>query len=579
MKTLLRQWVALPLIGGTLFVIASCATDGFVRSEGERTTESAYGNYLAARFASGMNDVNAAAKYYAAALNKEPENELLRQQAFLSALIAGDIPQSAGFARPVLGTETEERLMRLDVAAFDIGNRRYDRALDTLATGEYGPFNHEVRQLLRGWAAFGAGDIDLALEQIDEAGQAPLFARIVQLNKAMLLDLSGRTTDAEIAYKAAMKSILLSDRAAYAFGTFLQRQGRIVEARNTYTKAIAVFTEAPLSRLALSRLETETTNKTSGKALKRLVNNASEGAAEALFGTAQVLGAQAHFDKALVYLEMARFINPRQDAAKQLLGRLMEVQSRPEDALAMFATIGQKSAYKPDADLNRARVLFRMDRRDEAVKIFRTLAEAHPEDKRLVGAYADVLRSIRQYEQALPIYNRLMTELGDKADWQTYFARGTVLERLGRWPESIKDFRKSLALNPDQPDVLNYLGYTYINAGENLDEGFELIERALSLRPDAGYIVDSLGWAHYRLGQYEQAVRYLERAVEMAPGEATISDHLADAYWQAGRRLEARFQWKHTLSLKPDDDIDLQEVEEKLVHGLRDQPEIANANP
>lgn len=257
----------------------------------------------------------------------------------------------------------------------------------------------------------------------------------------------------------------------------------------------------------------------------------------------------------------------------------MEVERRSEDALRTFASISQKSPYRLNADLNRARVLFRMDHRDEAIDIFRRLAEEHPRDDRLVTAYADALHSVHKYKEVLPIYERLIARQGKEAGWQLYFARGTTLERLGRWRDSIADFRKALEISPDQPDVLNYLGYTYINAGENLEEGFALIEQALSLRPNAGYIIDSLGWAHYRLGQYEQAVRYLERAVELEPGEPTISDHLADAYWQAGRHLEARFQWSHTLSLKPDDDIDFNMIREKLEYGLHEAPEIANAKP
>ncbi len=570
----IRHTIALPIIGGVLFFFASCATNTMQRDVPPRSTQSAYGNYLAARFASGLNEVHAAAKYYAAALDKEPDNDLLRQQAFLSAMIAGNIPGSADFARSALGTDAEAHLMRLGIAAAELQKKRYASAQRTLSEGDYGPFNGEVRKLLQGWASYGAGDLDGALALINSAGEAPVFARIVQLNAALVLDLAGQNAKAETAYKIATDPTHLSDRAAFAYGSMLERSGRADEARTLYTKAKDTFNEAPMSVAALARME-----QSPGDAPRRLVNSASQGAAEALYGTAQILAAQAHFDKALVYLEMARFINPGNGAAVHLLARLMEVENRPDDALQTFEGIARKSPYRLNADLNRARALFRMDQRDEAVLIFQTLAENHPNDQRLAEAYADALRSTRQYETALPIYENLIADQGDEVSWQVYFARGTVLERLGNLDGSIKDFRKALSINPDQPDILNYLGYTYINAGENLDEGFELIERALTLRPEAGYIVDSLGWAHYRLGHYDQAVRYLERAVELEPGEPTISDHLADAYWQEGRRLEARFQWSHTLSLKPDDDIDMNAVKDKLEHGLRDAPEIANAEP
>ncbi len=565
----------LSLVGLVFFALSSCTTDNLVNDGNARTVESAYGNYLAGRYASAMNDVRAAADYYAAAQEKEPQNSLLRRHAFLSALLAGDIPDSAVFARPALGGDDEAPLMRLSVASFDLGSNRFASAQVILSNGNYGPFNNEVRHLLNGWTAYGVGDNDKALVLIGSASDVPIFASIVQLHTALMLDLAGRVDEAETAYKSATGPSQLSDRAAFAYGGFLERLGRINEAREQYTKAIAAFPEAPLSSAALVRLDA----RPRAKLPPRLVNNARDGAAEALFGTAQVLAAQAHFDKALVYLEMARFINPDNGAAVQLLARLMEATNRPDDALATFDSIAKTSPYRLDADLHRARVLFRLKRNDEAMVIFKSLAKAHPKDDRLIGVYADALRSMEDYETVLPIYEGLIARAGDEANWQIYFARGTVLERLGRWRESIVDFRKALTLNPDQPDVLNYLGYTYVDAGENLDEGFAMIEKALSLRPEAGYIVDSLGWAHYRLGHYEQAVRYLERAVELEPGEPTISDHLADAYWQADRRLEARFQWNHTLSLEPDDDIDLVAVKDKLAHGLRDKPEIATANP
>ncbi len=574
-RTIKRNVASFAIAAG-LFLLASCATTSLMDEGEERVTESAYGDYLAARFASGMNDVHAAAHYYAAALEKEPDNDLLRQQAFLSALLAGRIADSANYAAPALGTDSEANLMRLAIATNALGKKRYAAALGVLETGKYGPFNGEVRQLLRGWAAYGTGDADKALEYIKSAGEAPVFARIVHLQLALLLDLENRMDEAEGAYKIAVEPGQISDRAIYAYGSFLERHGRADEARAVYEQASHFFTQAPMSTMALDRLNE---GKASKRRPRRLVRNASEGAAEALYGTSQILAAQAHFDKSLVYLEMARFINPDHGAAVQLLARVMEVEKRPEDALRAFASISPKSPYRLDADLNRARVLFRTDHRDEALAVFRRLAEENPDNDRLVTAYADALRSVNKYKEALPIYEQLIARQGKSAGWQLYFARGTALERLGRWRESIGAFRKALEINPDQPDVLNYLGYTYINAGENLDEGFALIEKALSLRPNAGYIIDSLGWAHYQLGQYEQAVRYLERAVEMEPGEPTISDHLADAYWQAGRHLEARFQWSHTLSLKPDEDVDFDLIRDKLENGLRDAPEIANAKP
>ncbi len=563
-----------PLAGALVFALGACLSGPSSSPGTLRRPQSAYGNFLAARYASAAHDVRAAAGFYAAALHKDPANTLLRQKAFLSALMAGDIPAAANFAAPAIGSDAETNLMRLTIASRDLGKKRFASADTVLAEGKFGPFNSETGQLLRGWAAMGAGDADKALALLGGVEQTPLFARIAKLNTALMLDMAGRDEAAGTAYADIFKdSELMSDRAVYAYGGYLQRHGQAGKAKALYQRAIADFASAPLSAAALRALES------GGPAPAKLVRTAREGAAEALYGPAQILAARAHFDRALVYLEMARFIDPHQQAATELLARLMEVENRPDDALATFDLIAPDSPYRTDAQLNKARALFRLDRRDAALAIFSALATAHPENDELVGAYADALRAMRQYTKALPLYQQLIARAGDKADWQLYFSRGTVLERLGKWRQSVADLKAALKINPDQPDVLNYLGYTYIDAGENLDEGLALIEKALSLRPDAGYIVDSLGWAHYRLGHYQKAVRYLERAVELEPGQATISDHLGDAYWQAGRHLEARFQWRHTLSLPPDEDIDLEAVRKKLANGLPSAPEIAKAGP
>lgn len=566
-----------PIIAVTLFALASCMTSLKDDAPGSviQTNQSAYGNYLAARYATATNDVQAASEYFSAALEQEPDNELLLQNSFLSAVLAGDLAKGAQIARPVLGLDSEDRLMRLSVGVDDIARKRFSSAEKVLSEGEYGPFNAIIGKLLHAWAAFGAGDVEQALALLDDQAAAAAFSNSIVLSRAIMLDLAGRNEAASAAYKTAMLSRQILDRAMVTYGLFLERQGRMDEARLQYETALKTFGESPLATDALARMD-------GGKPAqlpKRLIRTARDGAAESLFGTAQILIAQRHYDRALVYLEMARHIKPDHGAATNLLASLMEVMERPEDALLTYDTVAQRSVYRQQADVQKGGLLFRMERTEEALALYRRLLESAPENVRLLAAYADALRATKAYEMALPLYEQLVANSGENADWRLYFARGSVLERLGRWRESVADFQKALELNAEQPDVLNYLGYMYIDAGENLEDGMEMIERALILRPDAGFIVDSLGWAHYRLGNYEQAVRYLERAVEMEPGETAISDHLGDAYWQTGRHLEARFQWRHTLTLDASDDVDFKAVEQKLAHGLRDTSTLAAVDP
>jgi Flp pilus assembly protein TadD len=217
----------------------------------------------------------------------------------------------------------------------------------------------------------------------------------------------------------------------------------------------------------------------------------------------------------------------------------------------------------------------REERTDEAVAIARAYADDGG-GPRALRALADLYRSMERYGEAEPIYSELIDSSGDDGDWRLYFARATTRERQGRWSEAEADLQRALELAPDQPDVLNYLGYTWVDRGERLQEGLAMIERAVEARPSSGAIIDSLGWAHFRLGDFETALNLLERAVALSPADPVLNDHLGDAYWRVGRRTEARFQWRRALSLDPAE-AERTLIEVKLEDGLPAIPETRSA--
>ncbi|MCF3630499.1 tetratricopeptide repeat protein [Alphaproteobacteria bacterium LMO-S08] len=176
---------------------------------------------------------------------------------------------------------------------------------------------------------------------------------------------------------------------------------------------------------------------------------------------------------------------------------------------------------------------------------------------------------MEKYPQAAKAYSAAIERVKTPQThhWSLYYARGIAFERAKRWKDSEKDLLKALDLRPDQPYVLNYLGYTWIDQGEQLDRATDMIKKAVSLAPNDGFIADSLGWAYYRQNQYDKAVVELERAVELRPQDPVINDHLGDAYWKVGRKLEAQFQWKRSLSLAPDKDL-IPKIQAKLDKGL-----------
>jgi tetratricopeptide (TPR) repeat protein len=220
-----------------------------------------------------------------------------------------------------------------------------------------------------------------------------------------------------------------------------------------------------------------------------------------------------------------------------------------------------------------------LERTDEARQQLEKLIASHPDDLEAILALGNILRDRKHYAECADAYSKAIDLIPNptKPTWTVFYFRGICFERSKQWAKAEGDLKKALELYPEQPHVLNYLGYSWIDQGVNLDEGMRLIKRAVEQRPDDGYIVDSLGWAYYRIGKYDEAVKNLERAAELKPMDPTINDHLGDVYWKVGRKLEATFQWTHARDLKPEPD-ELAKIEAKLKDGMPEDAGTSTAN-
>jgi tetratricopeptide (TPR) repeat protein len=289
-----------------------------------------------------------------------------------------------------------------------------------------------------------------------------------------------------------------------------------------------------------------------------------------LYGLGAALARQGGEDLGLIYLQFALYLTPQHPLALLSLADLFETLKKPELAIEVYERVPESSPLKRNAEIQLGLNLDQLDRTDEAREHLEALVKDDPEDLDAVIALGNVLRGRKQFEEAAKVYTQGIDSLEkpERRNWMIYYFRGICYERSKDWPKAEADFKKALELYPDQPHVLNYLGYSWVDQGVNLEQGIEMIRRAVQLRPDDGYIVDSLGWAHYRLGRFEEAVDELERAIELKPDDPVINDHLGDAYWMVGRKLEALFQWSHARDLKPEPD-DLVKIEAKLKNGLQ----------
>ncbi len=528
--------------------------------------DSATGSYLAARHASNLNDYEFAATYFTRALARDSKNTDLMEQAVLYKVAAGRVRDAVPIARQLVETDSDHRIAQLVLVAEHLRKSEYEKAEERLESFGTDSFNVITAQLLKGWTAHGAGDEEKAQEAFAELSGQNLFGYFGRYHSALATAIGGDSKATDEAFSTAVGDDKPSVRMAEAYGRFLERDDRADEAAELYGEVMATAPSDPVLSVAIDRATSSDAEKP-----ELLVNNAQEGVAEAMFGLA---GAFAREDGgvrlSLVYVQLALELNPKMEAARVLLGNVMEAQQRWDSAAETYGSVSKDSPYYRIAQIGRADALGRVDKIDEALETLTSLEKDHPEEVSLPIARGDLLRRVERYEEAGVAYDRAieLTPNPESRHWSLFYARGVCRERTGDWDSAEADLQKALEFRPNQAHVLNYLGYSWIEQGKNLEEAREMIERAVAVRPDDGYIADSLGWVQYRLGDFDAAVETMQRAVELNPTDPVINDHYGDTLWVVGRRLEARFQWKRAQSFKPEEE-DLQErIKAKLEKGL-----------
>ena len=522
---------------------------------------STLGSYLAGRYAHARGDYAVAAEHFQRVLHQDPGKPALLRRAVSLLVANGRVEDAAALALGLVEIDGRARLARLVLGLQDVVDGDFESALSRIgAIPREGVYSF-VLPLAEGWLHAGAGSGEAALDAL-----APLAARepyrpFFLLHAGLMHDLSGEQAEAEALLREAVAVSRGSHRPVAALGRLLARDGRIDEARAVYERFRTQNPENAWVGRALARVEAD--------ASAPFVADAREGLAEAMLGAAVAMPQREIGDAGLIYARLALFLRDDLDAARFAIGEILEAVELFGAAVAAYRSIPSGSDYGWAARLRAAAGLAGLDRTDEAVAALSAMAEERPERSDAASALGDALRLSERYEEAASAYDTAIGRIAAVGErhWRLFYLRGIAFERIGAWPPAEADFLRALELQPDQPLVLNYLGYSWIEQGRNLDTAKTMIEKAVELRPDDGYIVDSLGWAAYRLGDYEEAVHQLELAVELQPGDPVINDHLGDAYWQVGRLNEARFQWRRVLTLEPEDDL-AGRVRRKLVDGL-----------
>lgn len=537
----------------------------FVQSVGPGSigvTDTLTGAYLAGRHAESLNDLDTAASFMADALRRDPSNIELQRRLVLLYGTAGRIDEAVPYAGSVLAREDPMLVASLILAADAMRRGERTEALARLEPLPKDGLSGYVTPSMIAWAKYDESP-DAALAAMKPFGPTASLRPIERLQAAYINDLAGRDSAARTNYLAAAEAgPRVSFRTLEALASFLDRQGERAGAADVFRSFQPDNPDSPLVEAVIERL---------GKSepYPRLVRNARDGYAETLLSIGLSLFKQGETHMALIFGRLALHVRPDLDMAKFFVAEILEGLKLYDEVRPLYESVDSSSPFRWEARLRAAKTLAELDKFDEAVTALKAMSAERPERFDAPFRLGNLYREKERYKDAVAAYDQAVERIKNPGPehWSVYYARGMALERDKQYKRAEKDLMRALEYRPDQPFVLNYLAYMWIDLNENLERARDMIKRAVDLRPDDGYIVDSMGWFHYRMGEYDQAVTMLERAVELRPADPVINDHLGDAYWRVGRKDEAGFQWNRAMTFDPPKDV-AEDIKVKLDRGL-----------
>ncbi len=529
------------------------------------------GNFLAGREALADLSTGAAADFFRRAAEADWDNPIVIERGFIALAADGQIAEAATLAEHLLELSAPNDLASLVIGTEAIKARRYGaagRALDAVGGDTFAGITGGI---LRAWALEGEGKRDEAGKVLDEIAKGGLEDFLV-FHRAIMADVAGDPRQALELIARAHEADPFIARIVEARARMLGNSGRFEEAR----KVIAAFEDQGLSHPLVSQVKTAIEKRQRPGVFAPTIQ---AGAAEMFHSVGVALAREGSPEIAAVFLQLGRYLDPDAHVIDMVFGQLLDGARQFEAANTIYDGIPAQSPMKPMAVVRIAENLDELGDHDEAIRRLSNIVATNPTDTEALAVLGDMQRASEQYAEAAESYTRVLDALaGDTpGDWRYYYVRGIAYERSKQWQKAEADFKRALELNPDQPQVLNYLGYSWVDQGVNLLPALELIEKAVAGSPNDGYIIDSLGWAYYRLNRFPEAVEQLERAVQIRPSDPEINDHLGDAYWRAGRQLEARFQWNVAAAVDKEGAVK-ERVASKLADGLPPLPPEATAS-
>lgn len=528
--------------------------------------QSVSGAYLAGRQATSQNDFSNASTYFVKALARDRTNPELMEGAVSSLLALGEIQKAVPIAKAIEQLELRSQTASMVLIADLVMNQDFDGVI--ARAGDNGGIGPLVDTLVSAWAKLGQGQAAAAFEEFDVVAEQPGMSGFATYHKAMAFAVVGDFEGANNLFSSSnADGASATRRGAMARAEVLSQLDRNADAVQSLRLAFGDATDPELDAL-LEALEAGTivpfTHATS----------ASDGIAEVFYSLAGALRGEADADYTLLYARLAYSLRPDHIDALLLSAELLEELGQFDLAIDAYKKVPRTDTASHAAELGRAAALRSSGKPDAAIEVLAQLARRFPDMAIVHSTLGDALRNQDEFVDAVASYDRALELVpeGSRGRWFIHYARAIAHERLDNWEQAEADFRAALDLNPDHPQVLNYLGYSMVEKQINLAEALDMIERAVAARPDSGFIVDSLGWVLYRLGRYDEAVAHMERAVELMAVDPVVNDHLGDVYWAVGRKREAEFQWSRALSFvdptEVDGEADPDRMRRKLEIGL-----------
>lgn len=523
--------------------------------------ETQAGNYLAGQFAQYRQDWTVANKYLDKVIALDPVNIELQQRAMILAMQAGDSKRAISLAHTVLEHDKHNVLGLLFIGTEQIANANYAEAIKTLEAMPKNGVADFIRPILVAWAQTPDGAVD------DDTlvSTSPLHA----YHALLIADYVGTVKDPDRYFINVLASGGVDGHILEMMADVFARQGKPDMAKKIYDTLIQQYQQNSTIEIKLTDLETKRDNP-DGKTTRKLASPA-QGAAEAYYNMAQVLYQDKSDDSALVFARLSDLLNPANEETKLLMARTMVRNDHVDEAIDFYKMVKPESSSYLEAQRSAAELMEQQGRIDDAVTLLNNLYDTKKDINALIQV-GDTYRRTEKFDSSIKAYDRAVSALGGTVTakyWYLLYARGMSYERNGNMKLAEQDLEQAMVFKPDHPYLLNYLGYSWADQGKKLDQAMALVTRAANLRPDDGYIIDSLGWIYYKTGQYKDAVIELEKAVELVPYDTTINDHLGDAYWQVGRKQEARFQWQRALNNSKEEKLNAA-LRLKIDKGLQD---------